>query len=250
MSDYTSTFTEGTGDTIDAADFSTEFDAIEASIGTKADADGETLTNTTLTSPVINTGVSGTAVLDEDDMSSDSNTQIATQQSIKAYVDARSRTFEAAVTITSAGTTKDLSTTIPTWANRITITLDGVSTSAAASMILQVGDSGGFETSGYFTQSSKVTGTTLTSFTSPSGYALIATASGSDTVAGTIELIKHGTLNRWACTGTIYLESSSNDAAASIAGFKVVSSTLDRLRLALTPSGNFDAGTAVVSYSL
>jgi len=49
----------------------------------------ETLTNKTLTSPVINTGVSGTAILDEDDMSSDSDTQLATQQSIKAYVDSQ-----------------------------------------------------------------------------------------------------------------------------------------------------------------
>lgn len=47
----------------------------------------QTLTNKTLTSPVLNTSVSGTAVLDEDDMASDSATQIATQQSIKAYVD-------------------------------------------------------------------------------------------------------------------------------------------------------------------
>lgn len=48
----------------------------------------DTLTNKTLTSAVLNTGVSGTAVLDEDDMSSNSATQLATQQSIKAYVDA------------------------------------------------------------------------------------------------------------------------------------------------------------------
>ena len=52
----------------------------------------ETLTNKTLTSPTItsgvfNTGVSGTAVLDEDDMSSNSATKAATQQSIKKYVD-------------------------------------------------------------------------------------------------------------------------------------------------------------------
>ena len=46
-----------------------------------------TLTNKTLTSPVLNTGVSGTAVLDEDNMASNSDTQLATQQSIKAYVD-------------------------------------------------------------------------------------------------------------------------------------------------------------------
>ncbi len=47
----------------------------------------DTLTNKTLTSPVLNTGVSGTAVLDEDTLSSDSATKLATQQSIKAYVD-------------------------------------------------------------------------------------------------------------------------------------------------------------------
>ena len=41
----------------------------------------------TLTSPVINSGISGTAIKDEDDMSSDSATAVASQQSIKAYVD-------------------------------------------------------------------------------------------------------------------------------------------------------------------
>ena len=47
------------------------------------------LTNKTLTSPVINTGVSGSAILDEDNMASDSATKLATQQSIKAYVDSQ-----------------------------------------------------------------------------------------------------------------------------------------------------------------
>ncbi len=49
----------------------------------------ETLTNKTLTSPVFNTGISGTAIKDQDDMSSDSATHLATQQSIKAYVDSQ-----------------------------------------------------------------------------------------------------------------------------------------------------------------
>jgi len=49
----------------------------------------QTLTNKTLTSPVLNTGVSGTAIKDEDDMASNSATHLATQQSIKAYVDAQ-----------------------------------------------------------------------------------------------------------------------------------------------------------------
>ena len=47
----------------------------------------QTLTNKTLTSPVFNSGISGTAFKDEDNMSSDSATAVASQQSIKAYVD-------------------------------------------------------------------------------------------------------------------------------------------------------------------
>ncbi len=52
-------------------------------------AGAETLTNKTLTSPVLNTGISGSAFLDEDNMASDSATKVASQQSIKAYVDAQ-----------------------------------------------------------------------------------------------------------------------------------------------------------------
>ena len=47
----------------------------------------KTLTSPSLTSPVLNTSLSGTAFKDEDDMSSDSATAVASQQSIKAYVD-------------------------------------------------------------------------------------------------------------------------------------------------------------------
>ena len=46
----------------------------------------QTFSNKTLTSPVLNTGLSGTAFLDEDDFDSDSATKAASQQSIKAYV--------------------------------------------------------------------------------------------------------------------------------------------------------------------
>ncbi len=66
--------------------------AIDSTVATLTGT--QTLTNKTLTAPtitsgVLNTGVSGTAIKDEDNMSSDSATHLATQQSIKAYVDAQ-----------------------------------------------------------------------------------------------------------------------------------------------------------------
>ena len=48
----------------------------------------KTLTNKTLTSAVLNSTISGTSIKDEDNMASNSATHLATQQSIKAYVDA------------------------------------------------------------------------------------------------------------------------------------------------------------------
>lgn len=59
----------------------------------------KTLTSPTLTSPVLNTGVSGTAVLDEDDMASDSATQLTTQQSQKAYIDTQDQSLVNAAPI-------------------------------------------------------------------------------------------------------------------------------------------------------
>ena len=62
------------------------------SFGTLADTQtwtNKTFTSPTITSGVLNTAVSGTAVKDEDNMASDSATVVATQQSIKAYVDAQ-----------------------------------------------------------------------------------------------------------------------------------------------------------------
>ena len=73
--DRTWTFPDGSGGVMltDNADTST----------------AKTLTTPTITSAVLNTDVSGSAVLDEDDMSSNSATKVATQQSIKAYVDSQ-----------------------------------------------------------------------------------------------------------------------------------------------------------------
>ena len=65
----------------------------------------QNLTNKTLTSPVLDTAISGSAFLDEDNMASDSATKVASQQSIKAYVDAQVATVPTGdITAVTAGT--------------------------------------------------------------------------------------------------------------------------------------------------
>ena len=92
--------TDGSSATIAATDklaFSdggTEKYLVASQLDTYVSGTTATLTNKTLTAPqitsgVLNTGVSGSAVADEDNMSSNSATKLATQQSIKAYVDAQ-----------------------------------------------------------------------------------------------------------------------------------------------------------------
>ena len=106
----------------------------------------QALSNKTLTSPVINTGVSGSAILDEDNFASDSDTKLATQQSIKAYVASQVATANELseltdVNITSAadGALLFYDTTTSKWIDNvvsgdITIADTGVATIAAGAV--------------------------------------------------------------------------------------------------------------------
>ena len=73
------------------------------------------LTSPTLTSPVLNTGISGTAFLDENDFASDSDTKVASQQSIKAYIATQVSAGDLTAIVAGTGLTgTDLSGPIPT----------------------------------------------------------------------------------------------------------------------------------------
>jgi len=80
------TLTGGTGIDTSATGQAVTF-AIDSTVATLTDT--QTLTNKTLTSPVLDGTISGTSIKDEDTMVSDSDTHLATQQSIKAYVDSQ-----------------------------------------------------------------------------------------------------------------------------------------------------------------
>ena len=86
-----------------------------------SDIGTQTMTNKTLTSPVLNTGVSGTAIKDEDNMSSNSDTHLATQQSIKAYVDTEIGNIDQSAI--SAGNSNV--TVVDSGTGNVTIEVDG-----------------------------------------------------------------------------------------------------------------------------
>jgi hypothetical protein len=107
----------------------------------------KTLTTPTLTSAVLNTSLSGSAFLDEDNMASDSNNKAASQQSIKAYVDANLTAEDLDVTTDSGTIAIDLDSETLTFAggtgidttgssNTITIAIDSTVTTLTGTQTL------------------------------------------------------------------------------------------------------------------
>ena len=131
--------------------------------------ENKTLTSPTLTSAVLNTAVSGTAVLDEDNMASDSNTQLATQQSIKAFVEAQVTAEDLDITTDSGTIAIDLDSETLTVAGGT-----GIDTTGSGNTITVAIDS----TVATLTGSQTLTNKTLTSPTinSPTITSLTATA--------------------------------------------------------------------------
>ena len=134
----------------------------------------ETLTNKTLTAPtltsaVLNTAVSGSAILDEDNMASDSATQLATQQSIKAFVEAQVTAEDLDITTDSGTIAIDLDSETLTIAGGT-----GIDTTGSGNTITVAVDS----TVATLTGSQTLTNKTLTSPTinSPTITSLTATA--------------------------------------------------------------------------
>ena len=133
----------------------------------------QTLTNKTLTSPTItsgvfNTAISGSAFLDEDGMDSDSATKLASQQSIKAYVDAQITAQDLDITTDSGTIEIDLNSETLTVAGGT-----GIDTSASGNSITIATSSGTVTT----TATQTLTNKTLTSPTlnSPTITTLTAT---------------------------------------------------------------------------
>ena len=142
----------------------------------------------------------------------------------------------------ATGTSVDF-TSIPSWVKRITVLFTGVSvdSSTAGFPIIQIGDSGGLENTGYTGRLFDSYYSMSPEFTSGFNTYYSSAASVTSTMSATITLIGS---NTWIYS----MLAVSPDARLWYAcGVKQLSSTLDRLSVK-PHAGNFDAGTINIIY--
>lgn len=145
----------------------------------------------------------------------------------------------------TSGTSIDF-TGIPSWAKRVTVMFNGVSTGGTSIKQIQLGDSGGFETTGYLgtgvqlTDAQSVNAATITT-----GFG-IRSALAADTISGAV-IITNLTGNTWVAQGA--LTDSSRDAGYLVGGAKALSDVLTQVRIT-TANGTdaFDAGSINILY--
>lgn len=151
---------------------------------------------------------------------------------------------------TTSGTSIDFappSAGIPSWTKRITIMLEGVSTNGTSTLLIQIGDSGGIENTGY-QSGANFSGGAGQFGTSTSGFLLEPTNMAAATFArhGIVTLV-NVTGNLWVSASNVYSEGSQ--VVASGAGSKTLSGVLDRIRLTTTNgTDTFDAGSINIMY--
>jgi hypothetical protein len=131
-------------------------------------------------------------------------------------------------------------TGIPSWAKRITVQFVGVSTSGTNSLLVQIGDAGGVEDTGYLSATSGLD-TGVTSANSTAGFIVAAVSSGS-VLHGAVVLTLEDSANfTWVSAGTLAFSSSA--ATAVSAGSKSLSAALTTVRITTVGgSDTFDAG--------
>lgn len=148
---------------------------------------------------------------------------------------------------TTSGTSIDF-TSIPSWVKRITVSFDGVSTTGTSVPIVQIGDSGGVEVTGYTGVAAQYSaGPATNSANLSSGFAFQASWAAADTFYGSMTLTRQDESNTWACA---MVAGHGNSAVqATCAGTKQLSGTLDRVRLTTVGgTDTFDAGSVNIAY--
>ena len=140
---------------------------------------------------------------------------------------------------TTSGTSIDF-TGIPSWVKRITVMFDGVSLSGTSIPIVQLGDSGGIETTGY-------AGTIIsTAISTYAGFPLYTSSTSATLYYGSMTLsLLDATTNKFSMSSTVALTSAVGYAG----GTKSLTSVLDRVRITtVNGTDTFDAGSVNILY--
>ncbi len=135
-------------------------------------------------------------------------------------------------------------TSIPSWVNRIQVSMAAVSTTGSDSFLVQIGDSGGIESSGYISASGKAGGNAL-QVSSTSGF-IVGNIGAGYIHQGIVTIIRVSG-DQWAESHAISDTLDGYPFAGG--GYKSLSGTLDRLRFTTTGGSNsFDIGTINILY--
>jgi hypothetical protein len=150
------------------------------------------------------------------------------------------------LTATTSGTSVEMPS-VPAGTKRIVLTLSGVSTSGSSNPLLQLGDSGGYETTGYLGSASFVASGSSGATAYTTGFGILS-ANAVNVLHGSVILtLMDAATNLWAASGAIALSNTAQ--VVTVAGSKALSATLDRLRLTtVAGTDTYDAGTVNYSY--
>lgn len=154
----------------------------------------------------------------------------------------RSSLVRATAQATTSGTEKDF-TSIPAGVKKITMVFNDISLSGTDAFLVQIGDSGGIETSGYVSVTTTNEGASNQFETSTSGF-IIRVALAASVTSGAIELFNVDG-NVWIAT---HIVKRNADTVAYGTGSKTLSATLDRIRLTRGGTNTFDAGSVNIFY--
>lgn len=144
----------------------------------------------------------------------------------------------------TSGTSIDF-TGIPSWAKRITVMFNGVSTNGTSVMIVQIG-SGSFTTSGYSATGWGSAGVGVGNSGYSTGFPTTDSNDfASDARSGIATLVTLGS-NIWAFNSSVRRDSGKIGCGV---GSLTLSGTLDRIRITtVNGTDTFDAGTINIAY--
>jgi hypothetical protein len=195
------------------------------------------------------TGAAGVVQLSTS-TSSTSTTLAATANAVKTTYDLANGKATLTLNTAQASTSGTVVqfTGLPAGIKRITIAFAGVSTSSTSLVIVQLGDAGGFEASGYAGGSDLWQSATNAALYGGSGFALQRAGAGTYIRHGLATLVHVGS-NQWVFSFT---GANSEAAAMSMsAGSKTLSDVLTQVRVTtVNGTDTFNAGNINILYEI